>query len=267
MVIIESSGLPSPNPSVDLCFPSQEEDKVFERDFQRVFEDRVRFDEILERRSTIVNPLPTPNSEACLSSDDASNNTDHECEHEADEYPFPTVSLSLFYPDTAPRDSWRPQIETWIRRNHSYKFVERAAAMPYTIATKRPTQLSKQSSASSSTTSSSISSQPGASTSPKASKPKTERVDASLRSPSRSVSPSPISKPSSPSMQASHNRRCISCGSDQSPCWRPSWSIEAGQLCNSCGLRYKKTGARMLIRLLVQFNSVFWSIVICVIIL
>lgn len=41
-----------------------------------------------------------------------------------------------------------------------------------------------------------------------------------------------------------HRRRCISCGSDQSPCWRPSWSPSAGQLCNSCGLRYKKTGAR-----------------------
>lgn len=39
-------------------------------------------------------------------------------------------------------------------------------------------------------------------------------------------------------------RKCISCGSDQSPCWRPSWSTTAGQLCNSCGLRYKKTGAR-----------------------
>jgi transcriptional regulatory protein ASH1 len=39
-------------------------------------------------------------------------------------------------------------------------------------------------------------------------------------------------------------RKCISCGSDQSPCWRPSWSTAAGQLCNSCGLRYKKTGAR-----------------------
>lgn len=41
-------------------------------------------------------------------------------------------------------------------------------------------------------------------------------------------------------------RRCISCGSDQSPCWRPSWSPSAGQLCNSCGLRYKKTNARCL---------------------
>lgn len=41
-------------------------------------------------------------------------------------------------------------------------------------------------------------------------------------------------------------RRCISCGSDQSPCWRPSWSASAGQLCNSCGLRYKKTNARCL---------------------
>lgn len=41
-------------------------------------------------------------------------------------------------------------------------------------------------------------------------------------------------------------RMCISCGSDLSPCWRPSWSPKEGQLCNSCGLRYKKTAARCL---------------------
>lgn len=41
-----------------------------------------------------------------------------------------------------------------------------------------------------------------------------------------------------------HKKKCISCGSDQSPCWRPSWASHEGQLCNSCGLRYKKTGAR-----------------------
>lgn len=51
------------------------------------------------------------------------------------------------------------------------------------------------------------------------------------------------SPPESPSY-SHHRRRCISCGSDQSPCWRPSWSSSAGQLCNSCGLRYKKTGVR-----------------------
>ena len=70
----------------------------------------------------------------------------------------------------------------------------------------------------------------------------------------------PISPPSSKSKSRSellksppkhhhstHNPRvCISCGSDQSPCWRPSWSIKEGQLCNSCGLRYKKTSARCL---------------------
>jgi transcriptional regulatory protein ASH1 len=43
-----------------------------------------------------------------------------------------------------------------------------------------------------------------------------------------------------------NQRVCISCGSDQSPCWRPSWSVKEGQLCNSCGLRYKKTSARCL---------------------
>lgn len=39
-------------------------------------------------------------------------------------------------------------------------------------------------------------------------------------------------------------KHCISCHSTQSPCWRPSWAPEKGQLCNSCGLRYKKTKAR-----------------------
>lgn len=52
-------------------------------------------------------------------------------------------------------------------------------------------------------------------------------------------SPSSRSAPSCP-------RVCISCGSDLSPCWRPSWSPKEGQLCNSCGLRYKKTSARCL---------------------
>ncbi|KAH3665709.1 hypothetical protein OGAPHI_003897 [Ogataea philodendri] len=42
------------------------------------------------------------------------------------------------------------------------------------------------------------------------------------------------------------SRKCISCHSAQSPCWRPSWSSSEGQLCNSCGLRYKKTRARCL---------------------
>lgn len=41
-------------------------------------------------------------------------------------------------------------------------------------------------------------------------------------------------------------RVCILCGSDSLPCWRPSWSTKEGQLCNSCGLRYKKTAARCL---------------------
>lgn len=54
-----------------------------------------------------------------------------------------------------------------------------------------------------------------------------------------------LKSPTKSSLQ--HNARvCISCGSDQSPCWRPSWSIKEGQLCNSCGLRYKKTSARCL---------------------
>lgn len=41
-------------------------------------------------------------------------------------------------------------------------------------------------------------------------------------------------------------KKCISCKSTTAPCWRPSWSPEAGQLCNSCGLRYRKIKARCL---------------------
>lgn len=42
-------------------------------------------------------------------------------------------------------------------------------------------------------------------------------------------------------------RTCISCQSSDSPCWRPSWSPRKhDQLCNSCGLRYKKTHTRCL---------------------
>ncbi|KAK6458536.1 GATA-type transcription factor [Scheffersomyces xylosifermentans] len=64
---------------------------------------------------------------------------------------------------------------------------------------------------------------------------------------SKSKSRSELLK-SPPKHHHNHNnpRVCISCGSDQSPCWRPSWSIKEGQLCNSCGLRYKKTSARCL---------------------
>lgn len=43
------------------------------------------------------------------------------------------------------------------------------------------------------------------------------------------------------------NRTCISCLSSDSPCWRPSWTNKKqDQLCNSCGLRYKKTQTRCL---------------------
>ncbi|AAS52772.2 AER088Cp [Eremothecium gossypii ATCC 10895] len=52
--------------------------------------------------------------------------------------------------------------------------------------------------------------------------------------------------PRTPSRRASM-RRCLSCHCTESPCWRPSWSDRRqDQLCNSCGLRYKKTHTRCL---------------------
>lgn len=39
--------------------------------------------------------------------------------------------------------------------------------------------------------------------------------------------------------------QCMSCKTKDSPCWRPSWSkSKKEQLCNSCGLRYKKSKIR-----------------------
>ncbi|GAV47553.1 hypothetical protein ZYGR_0H03990 [Zygosaccharomyces rouxii] len=59
-----------------------------------------------------------------------------------------------------------------------------------------------------------------------------------------SAKTSPTRRPST----SSHGlRKCVSCHSSDSPCWRPSWSgRKQDQLCNSCGLRYKKTHTRCL---------------------
>ncbi|BFZ61801.1 hypothetical protein YB2330_002877 [Saitoella coloradoensis] len=39
------------------------------------------------------------------------------------------------------------------------------------------------------------------------------------------------------------NRTCAACRASQTPCWRPGFT-PGTWLCNSCGLRYKKTGVR-----------------------
>lgn len=59
-----------------------------------------------------------------------------------------------------------------------------------------------------------------------------------------SAKSSPTRRPSTPGHSV---RKCVSCHSSDSPCWRPSWSgRKQDQLCNSCGLRYKKTHTRCL---------------------
>lgn len=73
-----------------------------------------------------------------------------------------------------------------------------------------------------------------------------EKDDVKLPSPPQSPPQYGLGIHHSSTTTSNSKRKCISCGSGQSPCWRPSWSLSAGQLCNSCGLRYKKTGARCL---------------------
>ncbi|QSL64995.1 hypothetical protein MERGE_002299 [Pneumocystis wakefieldiae] len=57
---------------------------------------------------------------------------------------------------------------------------------------------------------------------------------------------SPVTPLNSVLNAATSERRCISCGCSNTPCWRPSWYGNTGLLCNSCGLRYKKIGVRCL---------------------
>ncbi|CAI4044408.1 DNA-binding transcription repressor ASH1 SKDI_11G0360 [Saccharomyces kudriavzevii IFO 1802] len=76
-------------------------------------------------------------------------------------------------------------------------------------------------------------------------------LDSPPQSPRRSSNSSITKKGSRRSSGSSptrhHARVCVSCHSSDSPCWRPSWSPrKQDQLCNSCGLRYKKTHTRCL---------------------
>lgn len=157
-------------------------------------------------------------------------------------------SLSSLYPDTAPRSLWRPQLQNWLRRHHPTKLRE--------LSSQKDPETPQLSSTTSSHHHRRLSShnekpysRPASSTSP-SDKEFTTPIYHPILNPNpnySTISPKlPSPPPDSPEDKAvnPHRRRCISCGSDQSPCWRPSWSTTAGQLCNSCGLRYKKTGAR-----------------------
>ncbi|KAK9451823.1 uncharacterized protein V1518DRAFT_36116 [Limtongia smithiae] len=226
MVVLDCNGLPSPNPSVDYCFSPRDEDSLFERAFQRDLEDH---------HSDIDGVLPSPRSE-CPSTDDTDYDSGYEYRGSRDVdlcLFLRSVEFSLFYPDTAPRDSWRPQLETWMRRNSSVK----------------PDRFSTKSSSDSPTRKLAVKTVAKAILSHSASHSRVKhshQKQAIKAEVIRSAVSSAVQV--SVSLDSSHSRQCISCGSDQSPCWRPSWSIEAGQLCNSCGLRYKKTGARCLSR-------------------
>lgn len=208
-------------------------------------------------------------------------------------------STSLLYPDTAPRSAWRPQIDSWMKKNHptilkeivqwseSDKNDKFEKVHPKTAAPLPSASLSTGPSDRVSTGSSpkkerrmSYESKPYArpQKAPEPARPlntsnaisgpnngsssslplsSSASQDSSLHAafhyhspPRRGSQEDQQSPPGSPGSQDAvissqfPKRRCISCGSDQSPCWRPSWSAAAGQLCNSCGLRYKKTGAR-----------------------
>ncbi|KAJ1950151.1 DNA-binding transcription repressor [Linderina macrospora] len=50
---------------------------------------------------------------------------------------------------------------------------------------------------------------------------------------------SPAKRAHSGTSTGSGRRCCVSCGVKETPCWRPGW-IDGMNLCNSCGLRYKK---------------------------
>ncbi|KAA8917383.1 hypothetical protein TRICI_000468 [Trichomonascus ciferrii] len=158
-------------------------------------------------------------------------------------------SLASLYPDTAPRALWRPQLQSWLRRHHPTKLRELSSSET------SPNHHQNSSSSNHRRVPSAHSDKPYARPSSASTSPSSDREFATtpiyhpILNPSpnyAAISPRlPSPPPESPEDKSTTGRRrCISCGSDQSPCWRPSWSTTAGQLCNSCGLRYKKTGAR-----------------------
>lgn len=222
---------------------------------------------------------------------------------------------SLLFSDTAPRSTWRPQIESWLKKNHpnhlkdisstindidlddvpnKFQFLEGHWSVAYyknimkeknhnnnnnhvrgqqdTSDNNERTPVSDELSSaddddtgSSATTTSPPYFLLSSTTPPSPSVPLSKHSLATMNRKFPVNYQTPPSPPSSPQDRQqppqspankvvhhhvnhahSHKRRCISCGSDQSPCWRPSWSTSAGQLCNSCGLRYKKTNARCL---------------------
>ncbi|KAJ1923170.1 DNA-binding transcription repressor [Tieghemiomyces parasiticus] len=55
-----------------------------------------------------------------------------------------------------------------------------------------------------------------------------------------SVSVTSPSSPSESTRKLSGRRACISCSNSNTPCWRPGWDNSIS-LCNSCGLRFKKS--------------------------
>lgn len=206
-------------------------------------------------------------------------------------------SLSLLYPDTAPRSAWRPQVAAWIKKTDPLllrsvrAWVEGSGDEERTVNTgnsngssggsssvavhagmkRRHSSLGTPNYITDSvgatipaghgagatiggvpSVTTPIDEMPpslvmGASTSSVASVPRTTAMNGRgiVSLPSPPSSPSGMDDYGTPSASSNASkRRCISCGNDNSPCWRPSWSPSAGQLCNSCGLRYKKTNAR-----------------------
>lgn len=163
-------------------------------------------------------------------------------------------SLASLYPDTAPRSLWRPQLQNWLRRHHPTKLRELSSS---SSASETPQQLASPTLHHHRRRSSHNDkpyARPASSSTSPSDKEFTTPIYHPILNPNPNYAtttstispklPSPPPETAPDDSKPMNRRRCISCGSDQSPCWRPSWSTTAGQLCNSCGLRYKKTGAR-----------------------
>lgn len=169
--------------------------------------------------------------------------------------PGETSSFASLYPDTMPHSAWKDHVAAWVRRNeHTVsKPIQRrrtsSPATPYTRVSSQNDDSWRRHSESrpfDPVRSIAYSSSPFA---PVQSSTFLlfEQADAASKSLTVPTTlPSPPASPKTSSIEPEPVKVCISCKSSQSPCWRPSWCASAGQLCNSCGLRYKKTGARCL---------------------
>ncbi|ODQ52929.1 hypothetical protein SAICODRAFT_25454 [Saitoella complicata NRRL Y-17804] len=176
--------------------------------------------------------------------------SDDEDEDEAYNVPKRRISYAHAYPDTAPDiASWRDRLR---RQQPSVKSVTVPRPVPIKIVSGMNARVERERAIA--LTTPVVTKKQGPMSYPMTPAPshEAEPVVSSSRM-RRTSSSSSTTSPTTPHHRSSittttastftSNRTCAACRASQTPCWRPGFT-PGTWLCNSCGLRYKKTGVR-----------------------